>query len=80
MDMQQRAGKKSSDAVWKFSTCKCLVKSSWHNFTIYASKKDCLLLSSDAFWTFSPDEVYEESLGLIFTIYASENKAVSCEI
>ena len=79
MDIQQWAVKKSSDAVRKFSACKCVVKRFWAYFhNLCVQKWSCLLLSSDAFWTFSPDEVYEQSFGRIFTICASKNAAVCC--
>jgi len=81
MDIQQWVVKKSSDADYKLSACKFVVKKFWaqcHDWCV--QKWSCLLLSWDAFRKFSPDDVYEESFGRIFTIYVCKNKGVSYEV
>ena len=81
MDIQQWAVKKSLDAVWKFSACKCVVKKFWaHLHDLCVQKRSCLPWSSDAFWKFIACKFCRKGSGRFIKIYASKNEAVCREV
>ena len=71
----------SSDAFWKFSACTFYRKTSWRNFTSYASKTEAVCCDVQThLGSPLPCKVCKKSSGRIITIYVSINEGISREV